>query len=182
MKTPLKVELTHAGATPVEIAHRLAREKAISGHRRSGAITIGGDQTLELDGGMWSKADSLEALKAMLLRLRGRRHELHAAVAVASLGEVWSHAESVALTVRDFSDAFLDSYLARFGAQVMSSLGGYWFEAEGVQLFERVEGTTSPSWACRCCRSSAACATLALCRHDPRRRGRVTRRPLAQSR
>jgi predicted house-cleaning NTP pyrophosphatase (Maf/HAM1 superfamily) len=104
-------------------------------------LIIGSDQTLELDGELISKATSLTELRDHLVRLRGRTHALHAAVAVARDGAVvWSHTDTAILTMRAFSDAFLDDYLAQHGEQVCSSLGGYWFEAEGAQLFDTVEG------------------------------------------
>jgi septum formation protein len=42
--------------------------------------------------------------------------------------------------MRDFSDAFLESYLDMLGAAAMSSVGGYQLEGIGIHLFERVEG------------------------------------------
>ena len=42
--------------------------------------------------------------------------------------------------MRDFSDAFLESYLDMAGAAAMSSVGGYQLEGIGIHLFERVEG------------------------------------------
>jgi len=42
--------------------------------------------------------------------------------------------------MRDFSDAFLESYLDMVGAAAMSSVGGYQLEGIGIHLFERVEG------------------------------------------
>ena len=42
--------------------------------------------------------------------------------------------------MRPFSDAWLEAYLRRNGAQVLSSVGCYQLEGEGVQLFDRIEG------------------------------------------
>ena len=36
--------------------------------------------------------------------------------------------------------AYLDAYLARCGQAVLSSVGCYYLEGEGAQLFERIEG------------------------------------------
>jgi septum formation protein len=106
-----------------------------------GWLVIGSDQTLELHGQTLSKAASLSELRSNLIQLRGRTHALHSAVAVAHDGEiVWRHVDTAYLTMRAFSDAFLDDYVARHGEKVRSSLGGYWFEAEGVQLFDKVAG------------------------------------------
>ena len=42
--------------------------------------------------------------------------------------------------MRDFSDDFLDGYLARGGEALLASVGCYQLEGEGAQLFERIEG------------------------------------------
>jgi septum formation protein len=44
------------------------------------------------------------------------------------------------MAMRDFSDAFLDGYLAAAGAAILSSVGCYHYEGRGAQLFEQVEG------------------------------------------
>jgi septum formation protein len=44
------------------------------------------------------------------------------------------------LTMRPFSDEFLEQYLAIAGANVAHSVGAYELEGLGIQLFERVEG------------------------------------------
>ena len=131
------------GGTAREIAETLAGAKARAPipHDVKSSLVIGSDQTLEFDGQTLSKAASLSSLRANLVRLRGRTHALHSAVAVARDGAViWSHASTTKLTMRAVSDTFLDDYITRHGEQVRSSLGGYWFEAEGAQLFDRVEG------------------------------------------
>jgi septum formation protein len=44
------------------------------------------------------------------------------------------------LTMRDFSDLYLDLYLQALGAQALQTVGAYHFEGLGAQLFERVQG------------------------------------------
>ena len=44
------------------------------------------------------------------------------------------------LTMRDFSDAFLEDYLDMMGDAALASVGGYQLEGIGIHLFERVEG------------------------------------------
>jgi septum formation protein len=53
---------------------------------------------------------------------------------------LWRFVSETKLWVRDFSDAFLDDYLAAEGDLVMKSVGAYRFEGPGSQLFSRVEG------------------------------------------
>ncbi len=63
------------------------------------------------------------------------------AVVVVS-GELlrWAHVEEAKLTMRTFSESFLDSYLAAAGDTVLQSVGAYRLEGTGIQLFQRIEG------------------------------------------
>lgn len=53
---------------------------------------------------------------------------------------MFEHVETARLTMRAFSDDFLDAYLDAVGNAVFTSVGGYQLEGLGVQLFERIEG------------------------------------------
>ena len=76
-----------------------------------------------------------------LIALRGKTHELLSAVCVVRDGEcLWRHLESACLTMRPFSDAFLDEYLAATGESVCTTVGAYRLENRGAQLFSRIEG------------------------------------------
>jgi len=131
-----------AGATPRRIAESLADEKALAiSSRYPDALVVGADQTLDLDGVLFDKVATHGAAKVRLLQLRGRRHVLHAALSVARGGEViWRQTDSPVLTMRDFSESFLDAWLARQGESILGSVGCYRLEDEGVQLFETIEG------------------------------------------
>ena len=136
-----KAALLDAGASPAEVAAALADRKAVSVSRRTTGLVIGADQTLEVDGRLYDKTATLEETRGRLVQLRGRAHRLHAAVSLARDGAVlWRNLTTVTLTMRDFSEAFLESYLARHGQAVASSVGAYHLEGEGVQLFESIEG------------------------------------------
>jgi septum formation protein len=131
-----------ASVEPKRIAAVLAAAKAedVSG-KIGGSLIIGADQVLALGDELLSKAPNMEAARAALRKLRGRTHELHSAVAFAEKGKVtWAHVATARLTMRDFSDAFLDDYLLRAGDRVGQSVGAYELEGVGVQLFDRIEG------------------------------------------
>lgn len=127
---------------PKKVAEVLAIAKAedVSG-KRPGSIIVGADQVLALDDELLSKASSIEAARAALQRLRGRTHELHSAVAFAEDGKVnFTHIATARLTMRDFSDGFLDDYLKRAADRVTQTVGAYELEGHGIQLFEKIEG------------------------------------------
>lgn len=137
----MKTRLLAAGESPRTIAAQLAEAKARDVAAREAGLVIGADQTLELDGELFDKTQSLDETRQVLRRLRGRRFELHAAVALAQGADLlWQGDDTARLTMREFSDAFLESYLSRNAVALQSSLGGFQLEAEGVQLFESVEG------------------------------------------
>jgi septum formation protein len=133
----------HAGAAlPDELAALLACEKAAAVLAiQPNRLVLGADQTLALGRRLFSKPASPAAARDQLRALRGRTHELHSAVALARAGAVvFQHRETARLTMRTFSDAFLEAYLNAAGATVAASVGAYQVERIGIQLFERIEG------------------------------------------
>lgn len=140
VKEALRVE----GASAAEVAEALAELKATrAGRRHSGALVLGADQMLDCDGAWIDKATSVDEARATLLSLRGRTHRLiSAAVIVRDGRRIWHSVTEARLTMRAFSDDFLDDYLAAVGDDVLASVGCYHIEGLGVQLFDRVQGDT----------------------------------------
>lgn len=136
-ETALLAECRSKAMDAAEAAKFLARAKA---QAVEGEAVIGADQILDVDGAWFEKPVNLDAAREQLRRLRGRTHRLASAVAFRRGPQVWSRAEEARLTMRDFSDAFLDDYLARMGDQALSSVGAYHIEGLGAQLFEKIEG------------------------------------------
>jgi septum formation protein len=137
----VKTSLLAEGATAKEIAEALAELKAIRISRGRSELVIGADQTLEFEGRLYDKAESLDEARGRLQALRGRPHQLHSAVVVAKEGApIWREVVSATLTMRDFSDGFLDDYLAREGEAALGSVGCYRLEDLGAQLFSKIEG------------------------------------------
>ena len=134
--------LLEAGADPGAIALRLAEAKALDvGARRPGDRVLGCDQTLGLDRERFVKPENRSAAREQLTRLRGRTHELHSALALVEDGRVvWRDVVVARMTMRAFSDAFLDDYCDRAGDAVLSSVGCYQLEGLGVTLFEAIDG------------------------------------------
>ena len=136
-----KGSLLAEGLAPREVADALAELKAVRVSARRPELVVGSDSTLELDGELFDKAEDAAEAREHLLRLRGRTHRLHSAVVVAQGGApIWREVKTARMTVRPFSDAFLDLYMEQAGEALTASVGAYWYEALGAQLFERVEG------------------------------------------
>lgn len=136
--------------TPAQIARELAAAKALDvGRRQLDALVIGSDQVLSLERDvtigpgfeLLDKPASRDEARTHLGKLRGRRHALISAVALVSGGKVvWEHCDTARMTMRDFTDAFRDEYLARAGDSVLGSVGCYRLEGLGIQLFDNIDG------------------------------------------
>ncbi|MEJ0027775.1 MAG: Maf family protein [Rhizomicrobium sp.] len=138
----LTADLLRADTPAEDIAGRLAEAKALQiSTRHPQALVLGADQTLLFDGAVISKCPDLVAARHLLERLRGRTHRLVGGYVLAMAGAaVWRHGETATLSVRDFSDGFLDFYLAAEGESLLSAVGCYRLEGLGAQLFARIEG------------------------------------------
>ncbi len=130
------------GLDAIAAALRLADAKAAwIARQEPQALVIGADQILVCDGTWYDKPDDLSAARRQLLALRGRTHELATAVICRTADRLlWQHVAQPRLTMRAFSEPFLDAFLAAVGEQVLGSVGAYRLEGPGVQLFARVEG------------------------------------------
>ena len=127
---------------PEEIALQRAEAKALDvSQRNSGALVIGADQVLALGDTIYGKPrDRLHCLE-QLRALRGQTHELITAVVLARNGEtLWMHCDKARLTMRNYSDEFLENYLNAIGDDCTTSVGGYKIEGPGAQLFKSVSG------------------------------------------
>lgn len=130
------------GAGAADMATALAELKALRiSQREPDALVIGADQILALDGRRFDKPDGPAAARECLLALRGREHTLDTAACAALGGAVvWRVRAKARLSVRDFGDRFLESYLAACGAEDFATAGAYRVEGRGAQLFSRIEG------------------------------------------
>ena len=137
----VKTALLAEGAGAREIADALAELKAVKISAKRPGFVIGADQTLEFEGALYDKAETVEAARGRLRLLRGKPHKLHSAVVVAKDGApIWREIVSATLTMRDFSDTFLEDYLATEGEAALRSVGCYRLEGPGAQLFAKIEG------------------------------------------
>lgn len=137
-----RIKQSMASATVGDIATGLARAKAEDvAARHPGALVIGSDQMLTCNRRWFDKPRSRVEAREQLLALRARDHILTSAVVVVRDDDcLWSHVDQARLTMRPFSEAFLDGYLEQAGDAVLSSVGAYQIEGLGAQLFDRIEG------------------------------------------
>jgi len=138
----IKDQMMAENASPKAIAQRLADEKALFISKNyQDHYVLGADQILLADDRIFSKARDVSEARENLKFLRGRSHQLISALSLVHQGQViWQDVHIPELIMRDFSDDFLDQYLTRNGGQILASVGCYFLEGEGIQLFSEIKG------------------------------------------
>jgi len=141
-ETAIKRAARDAGHSAMTCALALATEKALHVSRQHPeALVVGADQILVAGDEWFDKPGSLTEARAQLQSLRARTHLLAtAASAVCEGRQIWHSKCAPEMTMRSFSDGFLDQYIAAEGDALLGSVGAYRLEGMGVQLFERMKG------------------------------------------
>jgi septum formation protein len=138
----VKQSMRAEGASASDIAARLAELKAIRvSERHPGAVVVGADQTLSLNGETLDKPVSMDEAASHLRRLAGGTHTLPTAVVIAEAGRsVWRKIVTPKVSFRPFSEEFIASYLAHMGERALGSVGACEVEGRGAQLVSRIDG------------------------------------------
>ena len=134
---PSYVEHDPPDADPVSLVCDHARGKARSVHVE-GAVTLGVDTTVHLDGRLYGKPDDRDGAGAMLRELEGRTHLVVSGLCL--LGDGFSVVEHqvTRVTFRPLSGAEIDVYLdsGEWGGRA----GGYAIQGLGARLVGRIDG------------------------------------------
>ena len=138
----IKASMRTEQAPHRDIADKLAEIKALKvSQKYPENFVLGCDQIPSFNGEIFSKPKTKDALRNQLMTLKSNRHELlSAAVICQNAQPIWRFVGTARLTMRDFSETFLDNYIDQNWKSVENCVGGYQIEAEGIQLFQRVEG------------------------------------------
>ena len=132
----------HAQLSPIALALKLASEKTRSiSNQHQNQIIVGVDQVLHLENQIFHKPNNLTEAQQMLSILRGKTHCLTTAISCSMNDrEIWNYFDHAKMTMRHFSNSFLESYLKQNKDKNFASVGAYQLELRGVQLFEKIEG------------------------------------------
>ncbi|WP_116091015.1 Maf family protein [Sphingomonas crusticola] len=139
----IKQSMLSEGTDGRRLADALAEMKAIKvSQRHPTALVLGCDSTVTAaDGDLIDKAETREEAANQLRTLAGTTHRLTSAAVVAQSGvPVWRHVDTAKLTMRAFSDEFLEAYLDAEWPAIGGCVGGYRIEGRGAQLFSRIDG------------------------------------------
>jgi septum formation protein len=125
------------GEPPAMHAERLAREKAAA-RPRSGAVTVGADTIVVIDGAILGKPRDESEASGMLRRLAGREHEVFTGVAVAYDGRAASGVARTVVRFRALNDTMIGEYVAT--GEPLDKAGAYGIQGYGAVLVERIDG------------------------------------------
>ena len=118
---------------------RLARGKvATVAEREPGALVIGSDTIVIVDGDVLGKPRDEAEARAMLARLSGRSHIVMTAVAARWRGEERSAVEEVGVTFHSLSADDIAAYVAT--GEPMDKAGAYGIQGYGATIVARVDG------------------------------------------
>jgi septum formation protein len=134
-------EKSNAGWTPQEEAARLAQRKttSVAGCFPT-AIVVGSDTLINLGGQKIGKPCDRADARRILERLRGCAHEVLTAVTILhpQSGKSFDYVQSVRITMRSFSEAELEAYVA--SDEPLDKAGAYSLQGQGRSLIARLEG------------------------------------------
>ena len=141
-ESAVKQATKEQGGSAEDAALTLATLKA-SQANAPGSIVLGADQILVCtETGRWfDKPIDIAEARTHLQALRGKQHVLvTAAICLQDGTLLWSHVAQPTLTMRTFSDTFLDAYLELEAEKILQTVGAYRIEGPGIHLFERIDG------------------------------------------
>ena len=136
-------ESTRPDERPRDLVHRLALTKArtVASRVVAGAVVIGSDTTVELDGESLGTPTDPDDAKRMLRRLSGRTHLVHTGVAVVRGDIEASGVDTARVTLMTLTEDVVDWYVAT--GEPMDKAGAYGVQGRGAALVERVDGAVT---------------------------------------
>jgi septum formation protein len=127
------------GESPEAHVERLARLKAETVARNApGALVVGGDTVVVLDGRILGKPEDDDAAVSMLLSLSGRTHQVHTGVALAGPHGTVGAVGRAEVRFRDFGPAEARAYTAT--EEPRDKAGAYGIQGMGAALVAEIRG------------------------------------------
>ncbi len=138
----VKISLLKEKATPEIISKNLAELKANKvSLKKTGQIVLGADSVIDLNGELISKPENREEAIKILQKLNGKSHLLISSVCISKNGSmIWNYTDKAKLTMKNFSDEELTTYLSKIPDEKLYAYNVYQIEGEGRNLFESIEG------------------------------------------
>ena len=132
-------ERPHPELTPDALVKELSRCKAREvADSHPGALVIGADTIVVLDGAVLGKPRDAAEARSMLARLSGRTHTVWTGVTVIRDGETRSHAERTEVRFRPLTSREIDAYVAT--GEPLDKAGAYGAQGLGSLFVEHLDG------------------------------------------
>ena len=138
----VKASLLKENASPEIISKNLAELKANKvSMKKIDEIVLGADSVIDLDGELISKPQNREEAMIILKKLNGKSHFLISSVCISKNGSmIWNYTDKATLTMKNFSDDELKTYLSKISDENLYAYNVYQIEGEGRNLFESIDG------------------------------------------
>ena len=139
---PVKKSLIKEKVKPEIISKNLAELKANKVSLvQENQIVLGADSVIDLEGELISKPENREEALVILKKLNGKKHHLISSVCISRNGSmIWNYTDKAALTMKNFSEEDLKTYLSKISDESLYSYNVYQIEGEGRNLFLNIEG------------------------------------------
>ena len=138
----VKKSLIKDSATPEIISKNLAELKANKiSQKKPEIIVMGADSVIDLEGKIISKPKDREEALQILKALNNKSHYLISSVCLSKNGiMIWNFTDKAKLTMKNFKEEQLVSYLSKISDENLYSYNVYQIEGVGRSLFEKIEG------------------------------------------
>ena len=139
---PIKQSLLKEKISPEIISKNLAEIKACKVSQKNfDALVLGADSVIDLEGELISKPENRDQAFDILKKLNGKKHSLVSSVCICKNGSmIWNCTEKAILTMKNFDDKDLKSYLSKISDESLYSYNVYQIEGEGRKLFSDIVG------------------------------------------
>jgi len=124
-------------ADPIQLVRDHAEGKARSVHLE-GAVTLGVDTTVHLDGRVYGKPADRDEAGSMLRELAGRTHEVLSGLCLLGPGTARIEHASTLVTFRSLGTEEIERYVAN--GEWEGRAGGYAIQGLGARLVARIDG------------------------------------------
>ena len=138
----VKEGLLREKASPEIISKNLAELKANKiSQKRMGALVLGADSVIDLNGKIISKPVNRDEALAILNDLNGQTHHLISSVCISQNGSmIWNYTNKASLTMKQMREDELINYLAKISDEALYAYNVYQIEGEGRSLFSKIDG------------------------------------------
>lgn len=124
---------------PAALVEKLAQGKCLAvAAQHPGAVVIGCDTVVDVDGKVLGKPKDVEDARRMLRALSGSTHAVHTGVCISDGNRTESFVDSCKVTFFPMSDAEIESYIGT--QEPYDKAGAYAIQGRAALWLDRIEG------------------------------------------